>query len=187
MIKEQSCPSCTMVSTTCDKSWGPSAPGTVHHAAKQIRCLTKPWKSETANPPENVVCALLKSMTNYAPWAPQLGVHQAIQKLRKRGDQTPRPPSVFAFLWSLWHNSPSLTIRLYMQTPPSCSRCMIRHLDVCVTVAQPGLMLGRTGDASSKLLWANCSSPSAQAAEASSWQPGCSRALYFQHMDYLNS
>lgn len=84
MIKEQSCPSCTMASTTCDQSWGPSVPGTVHHAAKQLWCLTSPSKSEAANPPESTVCPPLKPMTHYAPWVPRPGVHQAIPEGQKK-------------------------------------------------------------------------------------------------------
>lgn len=84
MIKEQSCPSCTIASTTCDQSWGPPAPGTVHHAAKQLWCLSRPWKSEAINPPESTGCEPLKSMTKYAPWVPQAGVHPAIPEVEKK-------------------------------------------------------------------------------------------------------
>lgn len=81
MIREQSCPSCTMASTTCDQSWGRSAPSPVHHAAKHLWCLTRPWESEVANPPGSTVCAPLQSMTNDAPWVPQLGAQQAIPEV----------------------------------------------------------------------------------------------------------
>lgn len=172
MIKEQSCPSCKMASTACDQSWRP---------AKQLWCLSRPWKSGAANSPESTVCAPLKSMTNYAPWVPEFGVHQGIQAAEKKS----RPDT--QTMLSLCFSLKSLTQQSQCdnQTPPSSSGCMIRHL-MCVWL-QHGPKLGCAGDTSSKLLLTNCSSPLAQAVEASTRQPGCSRALYFQHMDYLNS
>lgn len=138
MIKEQSCPSCTMASTICDQSWGPSAPGTVHRAAKQLWCLPRPWKSESANPPERGFVLL------WNPWQTMpleylsLGFTRWSQKLRKRGNQIPRPCSVFAFLSHVWHNSPSLTIRHHPLPPGARSDILM-----CVTVAQPDVGMYR--------------------------------------------
>lgn len=139
MIKEQSCPSCTMASTTCDQSWGPSVPGTVHHAQSSF---------DVSPGPRNRRLQIPQRAPFVLPWNPwqtmpleylSLGFTRRSQKLRKRGDQTHRPLSVFASLSHLWHNSPSLTIRLYIQTPPSFSRYTSRHFDVCVTVARPDI------------------------------------------------
>lgn len=98
-------------------SWGPSAPGTVHHAAKQLWCLITPWKSEAANA-QRALFVLL-----WNPWRTMpleylsLEFIRRSKQLRKRADQIPTPCSVSVFLSSLWHNSPSVTIR-HHHLPP---------------------------------------------------------------------